>query len=251
MKSNHTQGGTGRTVLITGAARRIGAALARDLHANGMNVIIHYNKSTEPATALAASLNETRADSAFLLQADLLKVDLYEEVASKAGGFTGTLDVLINNASMFYPTPMGGTTVQQWEELIGTNMKAPYFLAQACSETLRKNTGCIINITDIHGTRPLKDHPVYSAGKAGLIMLTRAMARELGPDIRVNAISPGAILWPEQLTEHKRQEILSRTIMKRPGTPQDICNAARFLITDADYITGQILEIDGGRTLHY
>jgi len=251
MNADHTQAGPDKTVLITGAARRIGAALARDLHANGMKVIIHYNRSTGPANDLAASLNEKRPDSAFLVQADLVNGESYDDMASQAAGCTGRIDVLINNASVFYPTRIGNTSLHEWDEVIGTNMKAPYFLAQACLGILQESRGCIINITDIHGTRPLKDHPVYSTAKAGLIMLTKAMAKELGPEIRVNAISPGAILWPEKLKEEKKREILSRTILKRAGTPQDICNAARFLIRDADYMTGQILNIDGGRTLFY
>lgn len=240
-----------KTVLITGAARRIGAALARELHSNGMNIIIHYNRSTQAAEELAGSLNDRRRQSAFLLQADLLDVDNHENLVAIAGGFTGRLDVLINNASTFYPTPVGSTTPDDWAGLIGTNMKSPYFLSQACVQYLRETSGCIINITDVHGVRPLKDHPIYSAAKAGLIMLTRALAKELGPDIRVNAVSPGAVLWPEAeaLEEKKKQEILSRTVMKRMGKPEDIAAAVRYLISDADYVTGQIIRVDGGRTL--
>jgi pteridine reductase len=239
---------TSNTVLITGAARRIGAALARDLHASGMSIVIHYNSSAEDARSLVAELNGIREQSAFLIQADLLKMESYDAFISEAVSHTGRLDVLINNASMFYPTPVGKTTPQHWQELIGTNMMAPYFLAQAAVKFLQENAGCIINITDIHGTRPLKDHPVYSMAKAGLIMLTRALAKELGPGIRVNAVSPGAILWPEGLPEHKKQQIVSRTVLKRMGKPEDIASAVRFLISGADYITGQIMVVDGGRT---
>jgi len=240
-----------KTVLITGAAQRLGKAIAHNIHSYGMNVIIHYKSSATSANDLAISLNEIRQNSAFVLEADLLNVDNFNSLADKANGFTGRLDVLINNASMFYPTAVGSTTQTQWQELIGTNMKAPYFLSQACHQYLKKSNGSIINITDIHGVLPLKNHPVYSAGKAGLIMLTKAMAKELGPAIRVNAISPGAILWPEGLSDQKKQEILSRTVMKRQGNTNDITSTVRFLIQDADYITGQVLTIDGGRTLFY
>lgn len=239
---------TANTVLITGSAKRIGAALASDLHAQGMNIVIHYNSSVDDANSLATELNRLRKNSAFLLQADLLKLDSYDEFISSAASHTGRLDVLINNASMFYPTPVGKTTPQHWQELIGTNMMAPFFLAQSAAGLLQQNSGCIINITDIHGTRPLKDHPVYSAAKAGLIMLTKALAKELGPRVRVNAVSPGAILWPEHQPEYKKEQIISRTVLKRMGKPEDIASAVRFLISGADYITGQIMVVDGGRT---
>ena len=239
-----------KTVFITGAARRIGAALARDLHAHGMDIIIHYNTSGSEAKAIADSLNGLRGNSAFLLQSDLLRIDDYTKLIGSVLEFTGRLDVLINNASVFYPTLVGKTTPQQWEEVIGTNMKIPFFLSQACREPLRKTRGCIINIADIHGEMPLKNYPVYSAGKAGLVMLTKALSRELAPDIRVNAVSPGAILWPENMDEAVRKLIVSRTLLKRKGDPQDIADAVRYLIHNADYTTGQILTIDGGRSLY-
>ncbi len=239
---------TARTVLITGAAKRIGAALARDLHGYGMDIIIHYHRSAQEAGILADELNKIRASSAFLLQGNLLDTGSYESIIQKAIGFTGRLDVLINNASLFYPTAIGKTTVQNWQEIFGTNLAAPFFLAQAAADTLAEHQGCIINLTDIHGTRPLKDHPVYSTAKAGLIMLTKALAKELGPAIRVNAVSPGAILWPEGLSERKKEQIINKTIMKRMGKPEDIAGAVRFLIRDADYITGQVIVVDGGRT---
>jgi len=241
---------TTTTVLITGAARRIGAALTRDLHAHGMNIIIHYHTSKQDASQLAESLNAIRKNSAFLLQANLLETDSFDSIIATAAGFTGKLDVLINNASMFYPTIVGETTPQQWVELFGTNVKAPYFLVQSCLKHLRETRGCIINIADIHGSQPLKDHPVYSAAKAGLIMLTRALAKELGPEIRVNAVSPGAILWPGELSERKKQDILAKTALKHQGRPDDIASAVRFLINDAVYVTGQIINVDGGRVLY-
>lgn len=239
---------TTKTVFITGAARRIGAALARDLHAHGMDIVIHYHTSVQEAESLVDSLNKVRNNSAFMVQADLLKTDTFEKLVATAAGFTGRLDVLINNASVFYPTLIAETTPQDWMEIIGTNMMAPYFLAQACTRHLKQTSGCIINITDIHGAAPLKNYPVYSASKAGLIMLTRALASELGPVIRVNAVSPGAILWPEAPPDAKKQGIVSRTLLKRMGDPQDIASAVRFLINNADYITGQVITVDGGRT---
>jgi len=239
-----------KTVMITGAARRLGAALACDLHAAGMNIIIHYHTSKYDAVLLAESLNSTRKNSAFLLQADLLKTDLFDRIIDTAVACTGRLDVLINNASMFYPTLVGETTPEHWAEIFGTNVKAPYFLVQSCVEHLRRTNGCVINMTDIHGAQPLKDHPIYSAAKAGLIMLTKSLAKELGPEIRVNAVSPGAILWPETQSEVKKQKILSKTALKRQGSPADINKAVRFLIDDADYITGEVITVDGGRVLY-
>ncbi len=236
------------TVLITGAAKRIGAVIARNLHDCGMTIIVHYNQSATEADSLVTELNRLRDNSAHLLQADLLDMDGYTSIIARAAGFTGRLDVLINNASMFYPTPIGKTTQQEWMELMGTNLTAPYFLSQAAIRYLEQTSGCIINITDIHGARPLKDHPVYSTAKAGLIMLTRALAKELGPAIRVNAVSPGAILWPEGLSEKKKEQILSRTLLKRMGTPEEIAGTVRFLVRDATYITGQVIVVDGGRT---
>lgn len=241
---------TRKTALITGAAHRIGAAIARDLHEHDMDVIIHYNTSAAPARALAEDLNGRRGDSAFLIQADLTGTPDYDAVVGEAAACTGKLDVLINNASRFYPTPVGGTTPDQWREIVESNMQAPFFLSQACVPHLRKTRGCIINLTDIYGSIPLKNYAVYSAAKAGLIMLTRAMARELAPDIRVNGISPGSVLWPEGMSEEAKEAVLSQVSLGRRGTPRDIANGVRFLIEDAAYMTGQILNIDGGRTLY-
>jgi pteridine reductase len=249
MEHHHTQAMTTKTVFITGGARRIGATLARDLHASGMDIVIHHHTSVQEAVTLSTSLNSVRKNSAFLLQVDLMKPDTFIQLAAAAAGFTGRLDVLINNASVFYPTPVGATTTQHWLDITGTNMMAPYFLSQACAPFLKHAHGCIINITDIYGSIALKNHPVYSASKAGLIMLTKALARELAPAVRVNAISPGAILWPQDIDDEKKQEIMSRSLLKRMGDPGDVANAARFLINDADFITGQVIAIDGGRSV--
>jgi pteridine reductase len=241
---------TRRTVLITGAAHRLGAAIARDLHAHGMDIIIHYYSSAGPARALADSLNTDRKRSAFLIQSDLTGDVDYDGMVKEVLACTGSLHVLINNASQFYPTPMGATTQEQWREIVDTNMAAPFFLSQACAPSLRESGGCIINMTDIYGSMPLKNYAVYSAAKAGLIMLTRALSRELAPEIRVNAISPGSVLWPEGMDEAAKSKILKRVSLGRQGTTRDVANGIRFLILDADYMTGQVLNIDGGRILY-
>lgn len=239
-----------KTVLITGAARRIGACIARFLHAAGMDVVVHYHTSENDAETLVEELNKTRSLSAMAVQADLLDPASYREIIMTANGFKGRLDCLVNNASCFYPVPLNEITQSSWEDLINLNLKAPLFLSQAAAGYLQDAGGCIVNITDIHAERPLKNHAIYSISKAGLLMLTRTLAREMGPGVRVNAISPGAILWPEDMKGETKQKILARTCMQRPGTPQDIARAVHFLIQDAGYITGQVLTIDGGRTLY-
>jgi pteridine reductase len=239
-----------KTVLITGAAKRLGAAIARDLHQRGMDIIIHYHRSGSEAQALSAELNTLRPGSASLVQADLNDTSAAMDVIDTAVSDHGRLDVLINNASSFYPTPVAEATVQQWDDLFNTNLKAPFFLAQRAYRHLSVSSGCIINITDIHAQRPLQDYPLYSTAKAGLIMLTMALAREFGPAVRVNAVSPGAILWPEHMNVAIKEKILSRTVLKRRGDPLDIAKAINFLINDADYITGQVLVLDGGRSLY-
>ena len=241
---------TSRTVLITGAAHRIGAAITRDLHEHDMDVIIHYHQSLAAAEELAEDLNGKRSDSAYLVHGDLLDFENYSEIIDQAYGFKNRLDVLINNASSFFPTPLGQISLQQWQNLIGVNMQAPLFLAQLAADHLAANKGCIINLTDIHAIRPMKDFPVYSSAKAGLEMLTKALARELGSDIRVNGLSLGAVLWPENMNQEKKDDILKQTTLNRRGELVDVANAIRFLINDADYMTGQILTIDGGRTLY-
>jgi len=236
--------------LITGGARRVGAAIVRTLHGAGMNVALHYRQSMKAANQLADELNAQRSDSVRLFHADLCRTEHLPRLVSTVVADMGRLDVLVNNASSFFPTPLGSVTTDDWDDLLGTNLRAPFFLAQSAGPHLRANKGCIINIADIHGRQPLKNHPVYSVAKAGLIMLTRALARELAPEVRVNAVAPGAILWPEQeLDEVTKQRILSRTALKRRGDPDDIARAVLFLARDAGYITGETLVVDGGREL--
>ena len=240
----------GRWALVTGAARRIGAVIVEALHEAGAGVIIHYFNSAEPADALADRLNDVRAGSALTVQCDLRETTGLDRMLSKAIDRSSRLDVLVNNASSFYPTPPGSITPEQWHDLIGTNLKAPLFLSQAALPHLRKTGGTIVNIVDVHWQRPLKNHPVYGAAKAGLAMLTRSLAKDLGPDIRVNGISPGAILWPETgLPERTRESIVRQIPLKRPGEPRDIAAAVLFLVRDAPYVNGQILAVDGGRSV--
>jgi pteridine reductase len=239
-----------QVVLITGGARRVGAEIARALHAAGSNVLIHYRTSAAAAIALADELNETRPHSAAIHAAQLLDPQAPDQLVAAALRAFGRLDILINNASTFYPTPIGQITPSQWDDLMGSNLKAPLFLSQAAAPSLRAQRGLIINMVDIHALRPLKAHPVYSAAKAGLAMLTRSLARELGPEIRVNGIAPGPVLWPEgAMDEPQKREIIDRTALKRHGTPQDVARTALFLAKDAPYITGQIIAVDGGRSI--
>jgi pteridine reductase len=239
-----------KIVLITGAAHRIGATTARMLHAEGMNILLHYRNSREAAETLQAKLNAIRSDSVHLIQADLHDTANLPALVEQAISIWGRLDVLINNASSFYATPIGSVTETQWDDLIGSNLKAPFFLSQAAAPFLREQQGCIVSIVDIHAERPLKEFPVYSMAKAGLVMLTKSLACELGPEIRVNAIAPGAILWPENLGENEKEKIISRTFLKRQGAPEDIASAILYLIRDAGYMSGQILTLDGGRSLN-
>ena len=239
----------GKAILITGAARRVGAEISRTLHAAGANIAIHYRGSADEANALAAELNAQRAGSAITLQADLLDTARLPALVEGTLKAFGRLDVLINNASTFYPTPIGTITETQWDDLLGTNLKAPLFLSQAAAPALTASSGLILNIVDIHGLRPLKGHPVYSPAKAGLVMLTHALARELSPQVRVNAIAPGPVLFPEEgLTEDRKSDIIEKTLLKRRGSPTDIARAALFFVADAPYVTGQVLAVDGGRS---
>lgn len=237
------------TVLITGAARRVGAAVARAAHEAGANVVVHHRGSTAEAAALVAELNQLRQGSARAIAGDLLDPATPARLVEFALATFGGLDVLVNNASSFYPTPVGTITAGQWDDLIGSNLRAPLFLTQEATPALRAKRGLILNLIDIHGFRPLKRHPVYCAAKAGLVMLTQSLARELGPEIRVNGIAPGPVLWPESPMEPgQREAIIERTALKRAGTPADVARTALFFMCDAPYITGQILAVDGGRS---
>ena len=240
----------GKTALITGGAKRVGAAIGRLLHASGANLMIHYRSSVDEARALQNELNAQRPDSVALIQADLLDVNGLPALVSQTVSTFGSLDVLVNNASSFYPTPVGTITMKDWDNLMGSNLIAPLFLSQAAAPELRKNRGCIVNIADIHAERPMKSYVVYSVAKAGVVGLTKSLARELGPQVRVNAVAPGPIMWPEDdpnFDEVSRQRIVSHTILKTAGGPDDIARAVRFFAIDAPYVTGQVLAVDGGR----
>ena len=239
-----------KVVFITGAAHRIGAAMTRHLHALGMNVIVHYRNSHAAAESLKHELEAQRPNSIHLVNGNLREIQSLPLLIKSAYDWHGRLDVLINNASSFYPTPLNKVSEEQWNDLLECNLKAPFFLSNAAADHLRERRGCIINIVDIHAERPLKGYPVYSIAKAGLAMLTKSLARELAPDIRVNAIAPGAILWPEIEASSKiRKQIIANTALKRQGDPSDVANAATYLILNSGYITGQILTVDGGRSL--
>jgi pteridine reductase len=236
--------------LITGAAKRIGAASARLLHDNGCNILLHYGSSKYEAGQLCAGLNEKRPDSAKLVQGDLLDMRELEAIASYAKSCWGGVDVLINNASTFYPTPITDVSEQQWDGLLGSNLKAPFFLVKLLSDSLAQRQGCVVNIVDIHAERGLPGYPVYSIAKAGLVAMTKILAKELAPNVRVNAVAPGAILWPEQdLSDQEKNDILQRIPLGRCGSTGDIAEAVLYLVKNAEYVTGQILTVDGGRTL--
>lgn len=241
----------GKVVLITGGARRVGAASARLLHAAGASLMVHYRSSATEARALQAELNALRPDSVALIQADLLDIGGLPALVNQTVATFGGLDVLLNNASSFYPTPVGTIQEKDWVDLMGSNLKAPLFLSQAAAPELKKRRGCIINITDIHADRPMKSYVVYSVAKAGLVGLTKSMARELAPEVRVNGIAPGPIMWPENdsnFDEVSRQRIVSHTMLKRAGDPNDIARAVRFFAMESGFVTGQILAVDGGRS---
>ncbi len=240
----------GKIVLVTGAARRIGAAIVTRLQENGARVAIHYRGSASDADELAASLNEQRRDSAATFQADLLNPDDITALITSVVEWGGRLDGLVNNASTFYPTPVGKITEEHWDDLVGSNFKAPLFLSQEAVPRLRETGGSIVNIVDIHSQRPLRNHPVYGPAKAALAMLTRSLAKDLAPDIRVNGVSPGAILWPEDgMTDAVQQTILRQVPMERAGIPEDIAGCVLYLMRDATYVTGQIIAVDGGRSI--
>ena len=237
-----------RTAIITGGARRIGAAITRELHRGGMDVVVHYNTSESDADSLIRELNTSRPDSACRIYANLQNSEETESFISKACSFNGRIDVLINNAAVFYPTPLATLSEENWNETIDINLKAPVFLSKALVTELKRTGGTIINLTDTYAHQPLDDHIVYNISKAGMIMLTRALAKELAPHIRVNAISPGAILWPENDDRDNHDMIISQTLLKRQGNTTDITSAVHFLVYNADYMTGQVLVIDGGRS---
>ncbi len=240
----------GQVALVTGAARRIGAAISRRLHHHGANVAIHYRDSSDEANALCDELNAARPDSAMSLRADLSDTSAFPELIDSVTEWHGQLDILINNASSFYPTELGHVSEADWDNLIGTNLKAPLFLAQAALVPLRSSRGVIVNIVDIHAQRPLRNHAVYGAAKAGLAMLTRSLAKDLGPEIRVNGVSPGAILWPEtELSDAAKKSILGQIPLGRTGEPDDIAGCVLYLVRDATYVTGQIIAVDGGRSI--
>lgn len=237
-------------MLITGGAKRVGAAICRRLHAAGAKLMLHYRASAGEARLLQAELNRVRADSVALIQADLLDLAKLPSLVDQTVMRFGRLDALVNNASSFFTTPMGEIQPAQWDDLMGTNVRAPLFLSQAAAAALKKTQGAIVNISDIHAERPLRNYVVYSVAKAALTGLTRSLARELAPDVRVNAIAPGPILWPDdddQFDEVSRQRIISHTPLRREGTPDDIARAVHFLIADAPYVTGETINVDGGR----
>lgn len=241
-----------RVALVTGGAQRIGAAIVRALHAAGMRVAIHHRASGAAAARLREELNGVRPDSVALCQADLRDTPALGPLVEAAARAWGRLDVLVNNASSFYPTALGAVGETDWENLLASNLKAPFFLTQAAAPHLRSACGCVINITDIYARRPLKGYPVYSIAKAGLEMLTRALAAELGPEVRVNAVAPGAILWPEPPPDQASQaRLLARTALRRQGETADIAGAVLYLVRDAGYVTGHSLVVDGGRSLSF
>jgi pteridine reductase len=240
----------GRVVLVTGAARRIGKSIVSALHGAGARVAVHYRDSAADANTLVAALNGMRHESAIAIRADLLDTDTLPTLVDDIVAWGGRLDILINNASTFYPTPVGSIDAADWEDLVGTNFKAPLFLSQAAAPWLAKHRGCIVNIVDIHAQRPLRAHSVYGAAKAGLAMLTRALAKDLAPEVRVNGVAPGAILWPENgMSDETRRTIISQVPLARPGHPDDIAGCILYLVRDAHYVTGQVIAVDGGRSI--
>ena len=236
--------------LVTGSARRIGATIVRSLHAAGYDLALHCHQSRAEADALAAELESVRPGSTFVQQADLAEFDRLPELVAHTIGRFGRLDALVNNASGFTPTPVGTATPAQWDTLFASNARAPFFLAQAAAPHLAATRGAIVNLADIYGERPLRGHTIYCMAKAALIMMTKSLALELGPDVRVNAVSPGAILWPEAGGDATKQKaMLARTPLGRTGTPEEVAEAVRWLLQDAHYSTGQVLHMDGGRLL--
>jgi pteridine reductase len=243
----------GKVILVTGGAKRVGAAICRRLHAAGASIAIHYRSSDQEALALQQQMNDLRPKSAAVFQADLLDLQALPQLVHKVVKQFGQLDALVNNASSFYATLLADINQSQWHDLLGTNLKAPLFLAQAAAAELRRRHGCIVNITDIHAERPMHGHLLYSVAKAGLVALTKGLAQEMAPQVRVNAVAPGVIVWPETeawMDEEQRRKIVAHTLLKREGEPDDIARTVAFLIQDAPYITGQIISVDGGRSVN-
>ena len=238
-----------KIALITGAARRIGADIARTLHDAGYGVVLHYHQSEEDAVNLTKTLNKLRPDSAWMIKADFQSTDDVNSLMKQTLDVTNRLDVLVNNASDFYPTPMTNATEQQWDEIMNCNLKAPFFLSQAAKPALEKTMGCIVNIVDIYAKSSLIDFPVYSISKSGLLGLTQSLAKEMAPVIRVNGVSPGVILWPENDVNNQQEEIIKHIPLQKKGSPEDIANAVLFLVRDAHYITGEVIAVDGGKGL--
>ena len=235
---------------MTGGARRIGAAIVRRLHTAGANVAIHFNGSATAAARLRDELNAIRDDTACVFRADLNNAMAPAMLVSEAAAWNDRLDILVNNASSFYPTPLGQITAEHWDDLVSTNLKAPLFLTQAAWPYLRRSRGAVVNIVDIHAQRPLRNHAVYGSAKAGLAMLTRALAKDMAPEVRVNGVSPGAILWPERgMSDDVRQTILRQIPLGRAGDPEDIAGCVLYLVRDAAYVTGQVIAVDGGRSI--
>lgn len=242
----------GKAILVTGGAKRVGAAIARRLHAAGASLVLHYRSAAAEARSLAAELNAQRDGSAVCIQADLLQTSALPGLVEQSVTAFGRLDGLVNNASSFFRTPLGSIDEAAWDDLVGSNFKAPLFLTQAAAPHLRTSGGAVVNITDVHAERPLVGYPLYCAAKGALLTLTRALAAELAPVVRVNAVAPGPILWPEgsDFDSAARQAIVADTLLGREGSPADIARAVHFLLVDSPYITGQVINVDGGRTAH-
>jgi len=246
-----TQSADAPVALVTGAARRVGAVIARTLHRAGYRVALHHRASVDAALALQAELERVRPGSTLLLQAELAEFDRLPELVARTVGKFGRLDALVNNASAFFQSPIGTTTPKMWDELFASNARAPFFLAQAAAPHLRAAGGGIVNLVDIYAERPLANHTVYAMAKAALVAMTLSLARELAPQVRVNAVAPGAVLWPEAGKAYADQEaLIANTPLARAGTPEDVAEAVRWLLQDATYTTGQVLRVDGGRSLH-
>ena len=239
-------------VLVTGGGRRVGAEIVRILHDAGARVVVHYRRSGSEAAALVETLNRVRPESAAMARCDLLDTEALPSLVAECVARFGRLDGLVNNASTFFPTPLEAIDDAAWHDLIGSNLKAPLFLSQAAAPHLRAARGAIVNIVDVHAERPLRGYPLYSIAKAGLLGMTRALAQEMAPEVRVNGVAPGAILWPEdgQFEAKERAEIVAHSLLGRVGTPSDIAGAVRFLLLEAPYVTGQVLAVDGGRSAH-